>query len=137
MEFSYYSKLAAHETNFLRKLYFLSESFLLKRYEKKLAKKATFWPVSVNDTEVYKQLFGATKIDFLPVFVPWTEVADQRGKGCFCLYHGNLAVNENEKAAEWLLTEVFNDIAIPLVIAGKDPSETLEKLPTCIEIPAW
>ena len=128
VEFSYYSKLAAHETNFLRKLYFLSESFLLKRYEKKLAKKATFWPVSVNDTEVYKQLFGATKIDFLPVFVPWTEVADQRGKGCFCLYHGNLAVNENEKAAEWLLTEVFNDIAIPLVIAGKDPSETLEKL---------
>lgn len=52
----------------------------------------------------------------------------QKNKGCFCLYHGNLSVNENEKAAQWLLKEVFNDINIPLVIAGKNPSENLEEL---------
>ena len=128
VEFAYYRKLAEHENNFFKKSYFLIESFLLKKYEKKIAKKATFWPVSIHDTELYKNLFGAENIDFLPVFLPWHEVHTQNGKGCFCLYHGNLSVNENEKAAGWLLTKVFNDINVPLVIAGKNPSEELEKL---------
>jgi hypothetical protein len=44
------------------------------------------------------------------------------------LYHGNLAVNENEKAAVWLLTKIFNKIKLPLVIAGRNPSKKLEKL---------
>ena len=82
----------------------------------------------MDDTEIYRKELGATKIDFLPVFVPWQQVIFKMGKGCFCLYHGNLAVNENEKAVEWLLTEVFNDIRIPFVIAGKNPSERLEKM---------
>ena len=128
VEYNYYNKLALHEKNFLKKLYYTTESFLLKRYERKIAGKATFWPVSVNDTNIYKKEMGAKKIDFLPVFLPWHEVTHQFAKGCFCLYHGNLSVNENEKAVEWLLTKVFNEIAIPLVIAGKNPSAFLQKL---------
>jgi glycosyltransferase involved in cell wall biosynthesis len=34
-------------------------------------------------------------------------------------------VAENEKAALWLLKKVFNDIKIPFVIAGKEPSKKL------------
>lgn len=48
--------------------------------------------------------------------------------GTFCLYHGNLGVAENEKAAIWLLNEVFFKIKVPLVIAGKNPSRRLDKL---------
>lgn len=48
--------------------------------------------------------------------------------GCFCLYHGNLGVAENEKAATWLLTEVFFRIKLPFVIAGKNPSRRLDKM---------
>jgi hypothetical protein len=44
------------------------------------------------------------------------------------LYHGNLSVPENEKAAVWLLTHVFPKIRIPLVVAGKDPSNRLDKM---------
>jgi Glycosyl transferases group 1 len=129
VEFSYYDKLARNEDHFFRKLYFRTESFFLKRYEKKIARKnATFWPLSMSDTEVYKNLLQAKNIDFLPVFLPWNEVQQHHGKGCFCLYHGNLSVNENEKAAMWLLKEVFNNIPIPLVIAGKSPSEELEEM---------
>lgn len=128
VEFSYYKKLASHERNMFKKLYFLAESFLLKKYEKKIAGKATFWPISLKDVDVYKDLFGAKNIELLPAFVPWVEVSNLQGKGCFCLYHGNLEVNENEKAASWLLTEVFNNIKIPLVIAGHNPSDQLEKL---------
>jgi hypothetical protein len=34
---------------------------------------------------------------------------------------------ENEKAATWLLENVFNKLDIPFVIAGKAPSSALEK----------
>ena len=44
------------------------------------------------------------------------------------MYHGNLSINENEEAAEWLLKNVFNNLAIPFVIAGKIPSQRLEAL---------
>ncbi|MBK7885629.1 MAG: glycosyltransferase [Chitinophagaceae bacterium] len=46
----------------------------------------------------------------------------------FCLYHGNLSVNENEEAALWLLQHVFNDLPLPFVIAGKNPSVKLKKI---------
>ncbi len=128
VEFNYYKKLAEHEKNLWKKLYFNTESWLLKRYEKKIAKKATFWPVSHEDTDVYKKVAGAKNIEFLPVFLPWENVVAQTGKGWFCLYHGNLAVNENEEAATWLLTKVFNELSIPLVVAGRNPSTQLEKL---------
>jgi glycosyltransferase involved in cell wall biosynthesis len=128
VEFNYYHHLASHEKSFLKRLYFKTESFLLKRYEKKIATRATFWPMSTADTDFYKRVLGAQKINFLPVFLPWHQVNNQFEKGCFCLYHGNLSVNENEKAAEWLLTEVFNDIPVPFVIAGKNPPGRLEEL---------
>src|SRR5882757_4566474 len=36
-EFEYYRHFAKHETNLFKKLYFLHESYLLKKYEKKIA----------------------------------------------------------------------------------------------------
>ncbi len=128
VEHQYYRKLADNESNFFKKCYFLYESWLLKRYEKRIANKATFWPVSEQDTNYYRNVFQATRIDFLPVFLPWHEVFYHSDKGCFCLYHGNLSVNENEKAVEWLICKVFKNMNIPLVIAGKNPSERLEDL---------
>jgi hypothetical protein len=50
------------------------------------------------------------------------------GMGNFCLYHGNLSVPENERAATWLLTKVFSKIKVPLVIAGRNPSKRLDKM---------
>lgn len=139
VEYKYYRQLAKHETNIFKKIYFLNESFLLKNYERSIANKATFWPVSTDDTDFYKKKFHAHKINFLPVFLPWKEVSSQSGKGYFCLYHGNLSISENEKAAEWLLNNVFNTLEIPFVIAGKNPSLPLQTLAhtyshTCIVV---
>ncbi len=128
VEFKYYQQLAKHETNLLRKTYFMLESRLLKRYEQKLATKAIFWAVSQQDVATYKKELQATQVHFMPVFLPWDAVSSFPGKGPFCLYHGNLSINENEKAADWLLKKVFNDTTIPLVIAGKSPSSQLSKL---------
>lgn len=140
VEFKYYSQLAKHESNILKKAYFTFESFLLKKYERSLAKSnAVFISVSIADATLYRSEFQCKQINFLPVFLPWSIINVPAGKGCFCLYHGNLSINENEKAADWLLNNVFNTLDIPLVIAGKDPSLPLQTLAhshsnTCIVI---
>jgi glycosyltransferase involved in cell wall biosynthesis len=127
-EFEYYHHLALHEKQPLKKFYFYYESKLLKSYEKQIAKKVAIAAVSATDVQIYQQLFNAPHIYHLPVFLPFTEAVGKSGKGMFCLYHGNLSINENEEAAIWLLKEVFQDLKIPFVIAGKNPSQKLEFL---------
>jgi glycosyltransferase involved in cell wall biosynthesis len=127
VEHLYYHKLATCERGFLKKSYFLWEAFLLKKYEKKLAKSASYWAVSSKDAAYYQSRFLCSKIDFLPVFLPWKSIKYSEGRGSYCLYHGNLSINENKKAVEWLLEEVFSKIDIPFVIAGKDPDEELKQ----------
>lgn len=139
VEYRYYRQLAKHESIGLRKAYYLYESFLLQRYEKAIARMAPFWAVSNEDCIHYQQRLGAPDIKFLPVFLPWQRVCGSPGKGYYCLYHGNLAVNENEKAADWLLNNVFNRLEIPFVVAGRNPSLPLRSLAhahlhTCITV---
>ncbi|UAY53396.1 glycosyltransferase [Ferruginibacter albus] len=124
-EFEYYHRLSLHEHNLLKKVYFQFESRLLKKYENKLAKKYFVVAVSEHDVQLYQDLFHAINIQYMPVFLPYSLAVGKEGKGCYCLYHGNLSVNENEKAAIWLLQNVFTDKTVPFIIAGKDPSEAL------------
>jgi glycosyltransferase involved in cell wall biosynthesis len=127
-EFEYYRHLAIYERNPLKKAYFTHESKALYKYELALANKAIFMAVSEQDVHIYQNKLGAGKVLFLPVFTPHTMAACKEGLGNYCLYHGNLSVNENEKAAVWLLQEVFSKTKLPLVIAGRNPSKKLEKL---------
>lgn len=127
-EFEYYHHLALHESNLLKKAYYQHESNALLKYEQALANKAVFMAVSEHDVSIYQNKLGAKNVFFLPVFTPHTLAACKEGKGNYCLYHGNLAVNENEKAAIWLLQEVFSKTELPVVIAGRQPSKKLEKL---------
>jgi glycosyltransferase involved in cell wall biosynthesis len=127
-EFEYYKQLAQLETNLFKKLYYLHESRLLKKYEQALVSKVTFLALSKQDSDSYQQVFKAPDIHYLPPFLPYTLAIGKEGKGNFCLYHGNLEIIENEKAAIWLLQHVFNKVQIPFVIAGKNPSKRLEQL---------
>lgn len=127
VEFEYYRQLYRHCSSLLRKAYFYNESRMLKQYEKKLANKLPIVAVSPKDVDTYQKVFNARQINYLPVFVPWDSVKSLEGMGTYCLYHGNLSVAENEKAAIWLLENVFNDVKVPFVIAGKNPSARLEK----------
>lgn len=127
VEFNYYRGLAQTTSSFLRRIYYLSESRALRKYEQRIAKKVMILSVSEQDVQTYKQEFAAEKIDFLPVFLPYGTVSSLEGTGSFCLYHGNLSVPENEKAVLWLLEQVFASLKIPFVIAGKNPSRALRK----------
>jgi glycosyltransferase involved in cell wall biosynthesis len=127
VEFLYYRKLAQHESNWLKKLYYKNECRLLKKTEAELASMAPVITLSKTDLGVYKKFFGASQVHQIPVFTPWKEVNIEEGRGKYCLYHGNLAINENEQSVKWLLENVFVKTDIALIVAGKNPSERLQK----------
>ena len=128
VEYLYYRHLFYHERSWLKKAYFFNESRLLKQYERKLANQATILALSEKDIDLYKLKFHAPDISYLPIFIPFQQVAGKEGLGTYCLYHGNLSVAENEKAAGWLLEHVFDKVKFPFVIAGKNPSSRLQRL---------
>ena len=124
----YYKELARSAPSLWRKIFFLHESRLLKKYSYRLPPNCIYACVSTNDVETLKQEFGLPQVVFIPTFPAWQTVCGQEGTGNLCLYHGNLSVPENEQAAIWLLRKVFVKLKIPLVIAGKKPSRRLAKL---------
>lgn len=126
VEYEYYQQLAKSTNNFYKKIYYTLESRLLKKYERIIARKAKLLAVNEKDQQTYEKIFHAKDVKFLPVFLPFNEVRSQTGKGTFCLYHGNLSVAENERAALWLLQNVFTLLQIPFIIAGKNPSSFLK-----------
>jgi hypothetical protein len=125
VEHIYYEFLLANSTSFFRKIYYWWESKLLRQYEQSIVSKATFFSVIENDAVVYRAL-GCKSISYLPLFLPPWKVASHPGKGTYCLYHGDLSVAENEKAAYWLLENVFSQVDVPFVIAGKNPPAALQ-----------
>jgi len=128
VEYQYYNKLAETASSFQKRWYYQRESTLLKKYEKSLANKATFWTISNKDLDTFQYELGYKSVDNLPLYLPEYLPAWHGEKGSFCLYHGNLSVDENEFAASWLLDNIFSHIDIPFVIAGKNPSKKLMKL---------
>ena len=128
VESVYYHHLFRSARVSLKKLYFFSESRLLRKYESGIVGKVSLiLTFSDPDKDIYKNEFQAKNIARLPVFTGFSEIKSQEGIGCFCLYHGNLSVPENEKAALWLSDHVFDDMNVPFIIAGKDPSDRLTR----------
>ena len=126
VEYKYYEHLYHCASNLKKKLYYWLESKLLKKYEHDLAGKATaYWPVSVADTDIFRHEMHYQHADYIPLFLPEWTIQCLKGTGLYCLYHGKLSVDENEYAALWLLKNVFNNIDIPFMIAGKDPGSKL------------
>jgi Glycosyl transferases group 1 len=128
VESLYYRQLARCTSSLFKKIFYLRESNLLKKFEKAVAAK---WPIlALNeiDADYFIRHFAAKEATALPAFLPFDRISSRQGTGCFCLYHGNLAVDENEKAAEWLLDHVFNDIQLPVLFAGRNPSARLRRI---------
>ncbi len=126
----YYRYLYQYEKKWMKKIYYRIESILLKKFEKKIPKEIPVFTVSQTDADYYSEKFKQKSVKFLPVFIPPYEVSGKEGIGNYNLYHGNLSVTENEKAATWLVKNIFSKINIPLIIAGKNPSKRLTAILT-------
>ena len=128
IEHDYYFNLFKSEKNPGKKFFFLLESMKLRYYQNYLKYATRMLVVSQTDRDYLAKQFPDKEVVYLPSFHGNSEVKSLPGQGDFVLYHGNLSVGENAQAAEYLVREVFNDIEIPLKIAGLNPSESLKKL---------
>ncbi len=126
VETKYYKSLASLETNLLKKTYYNSEARLLKRYEADIAKKYTMLCISDSDCHYYKVVFDAADAQFLPAFTGHLKVTAKEGKGQYLLYQANLSVNENNAIATWLMQKIAARLSIPVIIAGKNPTDNLK-----------
>jgi hypothetical protein len=122
-EAKYYKSLAISETNLFKKFYFFYESVLLNKYQKKLSSKFVYACISVIDEVFFRDNYHLWNTHFIPSFIPWQKILSKNGKGNYCLYHGNLSISENKKAALWLIKNILPKVDLPLIVAGKSAAD--------------
>ncbi len=123
VEHDYYEALALAERGTFKRTYFAQEARKLRKFETVLSEADVILAISPNDQQHFAAHFRNVK--HIPAFHPSAKVDVPVGLGDFCLYHGALSVPENDKAALYLVNEVFKGLPIPLVIAGRGASPEL------------
>lgn len=126
VEHHYYKGLAEASQQPFKKFYYKLEARKLEKYEQCLRKASGLFAISPADAEHFAQYAPTETI--LP-FHPYSFQIPTETEA-FALYHGNLSVEENQKAAEWLLKEVWQQPEvkdIPLIIAGNGAPESLKR----------
>lgn len=124
IEHNYYSQLALNEKNWLKKKYYKIESWKLNRFEKILKHAQHILAISKNDQTYFQSQYE--KVHLIPAFHQYEKVLSLEGFGMYALYHGNLAVNENEQAVNYLIDEIFSKVNFTCIIAGSGASELLK-----------
>ncbi|HEY2350428.1 MAG TPA: glycosyltransferase [Puia sp.] len=127
VESVYYKQLARSSSSWLKKLYYLRESAVLRKYERRIASGWPLLAVTQSDADLASITYQSKNISVIPVFLPFQHIESPQGTGCYCLYHGNLSVDENEKAVIWLLEKVFSNLSVPFLVAGKNPGPKLRR----------
>jgi hypothetical protein len=131
IEQQYYHSLYKMATSLFKKIYFLIESILIKKYEQKmLQQNITIACIGKSDQIFFHSNKNKAIIEYLPGFLSVDEVTSQLGKGSYCLFQGDLSVEENIFSVNWLLTHIFKDSLHQLIIAGKNPSKLLQRKAT-------
>ena len=127
LEQDYYMGLFRNEPNFAKKLFYWMESKKLKRYQRVLNTCDKVLSISPSDQAYFEENL-TTPCEFLPAFHANEKVRHLKKKGYFALYHGDLSVWDNRKAAHFLVG-VFSKLDIPLIVAGRtDDKKLLEKI---------
>jgi hypothetical protein len=122
IEHEYYRGLMASTRSPLKRQYYRIEAAKLQRFEKVLAHADLIWAISPREKEYFERY---TATVHLPPFHPYEEVGPEEEDEGFTLYHGKLSVPENERAALFLIEEVFPSLKSELVIAGNGASDRL------------
>lgn len=123
IEHEYYKGLYKVEKQLSKKMFFLTESAKLSRYEKRLPKKLIIAAISIKDTDYFRQSFN--NVVHLPPFHPYEKLNCQPGLGDYILFHGDLSVPENVASALYLVEKIFRKIPYKVIIAGKNPDPGL------------
>jgi len=125
IEHRYYEELAKASTNPVKKGFYKIESKKLLKFESVISHTSCIAAISENDHKYYNEKHK--NVRKIGAFHPLNNVVSKEGKGDYFLYHGNLTVEENEKAVTFLIDHVFSKISIRFVIAGKSSSNRIQQ----------
>ena len=126
VEHDYYRELAKASSKLNNKIYFHIEALKLKLYERILHKANYILALSHNDEQHFISHYPNTPVIYLPCAHPNETTTILPDDDNYILYHGNLAVSENEKAALYLCDHVFSQLPnIQCIIAGRNPQKIL------------
>ena len=105
IEHEYYKELSRKASGW-KKLYYELETVKLAKYEKILLHADAILAISESDRCYFSSRYPQIPVSLLPAFHAYAEVAPAGPKENYILYHGNLSVEENIEAAEYLLRQV-------------------------------
>lgn len=126
VEHDYYSQLALATKSLYKKLYYTLEARKLKRFEPIVSHADVIYALSHDDEQHFKTAFPDKKVVYMPCFHANRWVSSLEGKGDYILYHGNLGLPENIKAATYLCREVLPLMPdVRFVFAGRHPDKAL------------
>jgi len=125
IESDYYAGLAMNSQSAFKQLYYSFESNRLRMFERSLNVFDHILSISENDQQFFEKRYGSSKAILVPAFHSNQEVQSLIGSGNYCLYHGNLSVDENIKSVDYLVKSIFSELEIPLIIAGKNPTQAI------------
>ncbi len=131
VEQDYYRLLARSEDKLWKRLFYEMEWRKLRNFERVLPKIKNVVAISQADSDYFSRFVD--NVIFIPGFNSFESVLSKKGRGDYVLYHGNLSVNENAKAAEWLVANVFSKVDMKCVVAGHRPSEKLAAMAASLE----
>jgi hypothetical protein len=100
----------------------------LRAFQGILSHASLMLTVSSEDNNYLSRKFPNVRVEYVPSFHKDDDINSIPGSGDFALYHGNLSVAENEKAAEYLIKNVFHESNTRFIIAGLNPPKSLETL---------
>lgn len=124
IEWQYYRQLAQSAPSLTQRLFFEMESLRLRRAEARLLPFADdVLALSPSERDYFARY--PVRTHYLPAFHPYDAVCSMPGSGQYALFHGKCSVPDNERAALWLIEDVFAGLPVPLVVAGMAPSARL------------
>ena len=127
IEHEYYRGLKKN-ASFFKKLFFRIESWRLEKYHPILKEAKHLLAIKEEDAHQLRHFHPSVAV--LPASIPSVE-----GRftvvGRYALFHGNLSVPENAKAALWIIETLDSliDQHFELIVAGKNPGKKL--IATC------
>lgn len=125
IEHKYYWNLFKRERNFLKKLFFLTESFKLKLYQSQLNNAQRIAAISQHELRYFMQKYGNTIL--LPPFHAYCHVESLKGFGNYILYHADLSVSDNVKSALFVI-RALSQLNYQIIIAGQSPDKRICKM---------
>ena len=124
VEQNYSRALGFAERRWIKQKFFFLEANRLQNYEPILQQAHAIAAISPMETAYFQKTYGNTH--YIPAFHSNSKVMSLPGKGDYVLYHGNLSIPENDRAAIYLVEEVFPLLSQPCIVAGSNPSQMLQ-----------